>query len=642
MPYLGEMLFTGVAFLFVFILIFGAPIVLSCIALNRVNSLREEIETIKTAVNQLIERAEIPAAPKKEPKREVPAAKPAEAVSYQAPVTQYTPPVSQKPIRESNDELEARIGGGWLNRIGIVAIIFGTAFFLKYAFDNQWIGVTGRIILGFIAGLTMIGGGEVLKKKYPIYAFGLSGGGIAILYLTTYASYALYTLIPQLFAYAVMLLITAAAILLSVRYDALPIAVLGLVGGFLTPLLLESTGGVQIELNKMIKLYTYIALLDLGILGVAYFKRWPVLNILSFFITWIYASSMVLNQGFFTNFKGIELIVALIYLTVFFLIFAITPTFTALYSSNKYGASEIVLSLANPALYFLLSYSLLLTHYSEFLGLFAAVMAALYLAFGYIVKKINPERTLSGPALVYLGIGLTFATLVIPLQLKQHWITVGWAAESVIIAWVGFKMKNARVRVSGAMILILAMVGAMTIGGYGWYDSYLPIFNKAFLASLIVIAATFTFAYLYLRNPVQEDSPDIEASNFYIVVGCILIFLTMNKEIISYFNSQRSTSAGWSYLTNIDLAEQFALSLGWTFYASVLVFVGFIKKYPLTRYMGIGLLGLTVVKVFLYDMSNLAQFYRILSFIVLGLLLLAISFIYQRQRRRLEKEKIET
>lgn len=101
-----------------------------------------------------------------------------------------TPPTNPK----KSIDLEFRIGGTWLNRIGVAAVILGLAYFLKYSFDNQWIGPTGRVLLGILTGLFMMGAGEKLRYRYAGYAQGLLGGGSLALYFSIFSSYQFYHL----------------------------------------------------------------------------------------------------------------------------------------------------------------------------------------------------------------------------------------------------------------------------------------------------------------------------------------------------------------------------------------------------------------------------------------------------------------
>src|SRR5436190_2788698 len=177
-------------------------------------------------------------------------------------------------------DLEARIGGNWFNRIGVVAIFLGVTFFLKYAVDKEWIGPAGRVSIGVAVGLVFLILGERLRKRYPSYAYGLTGGGVAVLYAAIwFASGKKYDLLSQPVAFVFMAVVTASASLLAARYNALPIAVLGLIGGFLTPILLST--GVD---NEAV-LFSYIAALDLGVLALAYTKQWRSLNYMAFIST---------------------------------------------------------------------------------------------------------------------------------------------------------------------------------------------------------------------------------------------------------------------------------------------------------------------------------------------------------------------
>src|SRR6185295_17734159 len=186
-------------------------------------------------------------------------------------------------------DLESRIGGNWFNRIGVLAIFLGVAFFLKYAVDNEWIGPTTRVLIGVAIGVLFLIGGERLRKRYASYAYGLSGGGILLLYLTFFAGFNRYQKFDQTQAFLLMAVVTATASLLSARYNAIPIALLGFIGGFMTPVLLST--GVDNEKG----LFGYIALLDLGVLALAYSKHWRVLNYLAFSATVMMIIGYMLN-----------------------------------------------------------------------------------------------------------------------------------------------------------------------------------------------------------------------------------------------------------------------------------------------------------------------------------------------------------
>ncbi|MCI0664644.1 MAG: DUF2339 domain-containing protein, partial [Acidobacteria bacterium] len=215
----------------------------------------------------------------------------------------------------SRRDLETLIGGTWFNRIGIFAIILGVGYFLREAFRLGWIGPQGRVIIGIAIGIGLLVAGERIRLRgFRSYAQSLSGGGIAILYLSFFAAFARYGLIGQPSAFSLMSLVTATAVLLAARSDALVIAILGLIGGFLTPILL-STGK-----DNETGLFTYIALLDAGVLALAYFKQWRVLNYLAFGATVLLAASWMLQW-----YAPEKLWLTIFFFTLFLLIFAMLP-----------------------------------------------------------------------------------------------------------------------------------------------------------------------------------------------------------------------------------------------------------------------------------------------------------------------------
>ena len=212
----------------------------------------------------------------------------------------------------SREEWEILVGGKLLNRVGALALILGVGFFLKYAFDNDWLNELARVLMGAAAGLLLIGGGyRFHQRNLAIFSQGLTGAGVAILYLSIYAAYDFYNLIPHPLAFILMAVVTVAGLLLSLHYDARAIALLGWAGGFLTPLLL-----VTAELNT-IGLFVYVTLLDAGLIAILLYQRnWRLLEPLGIaatygtFLLWSFRAD--LPEG---------LAIALVFLTLWWALF---------------------------------------------------------------------------------------------------------------------------------------------------------------------------------------------------------------------------------------------------------------------------------------------------------------------------------
>src|SRR5262245_40537215 len=191
-------------------------------------------------------------------------------------------PAEGEPLPMLSDGAELRFGQKWLLIAGVAITVLGIGFFLKYAFDQNWVGPGGRIILGYLAAVAFLGVGDFFRRRSGAAAFGLYliGGGVATLYLVTYAAFQLYALLSQTVAFGLMVLVTILACLLALVYDTQWLAVLGLIGGFLTPLILSTGQSAQVVLMS------YMVLLNGGILSIAAWKRWQILNTLGFLCTW--------------------------------------------------------------------------------------------------------------------------------------------------------------------------------------------------------------------------------------------------------------------------------------------------------------------------------------------------------------------
>src|SRR5262249_46981516 len=177
-------------------------------------------------------------------------------------------PPAVSPDRDTH-ELEGKIGKLWLNRIGIVAALFGVAYFIMYAFDKGWIGPRGRVAIGLIVGTALILWSERFRKKnYIPFSYSLKAVGVGTFYLSLWGAYQVYHLIPSSVAFVAMILVTAFTVTMALAQDAEILAAYALIGGFVTPLLV-STGE-----NHEIVLFSYVALLDLAMLVMAMYKPW--------------------------------------------------------------------------------------------------------------------------------------------------------------------------------------------------------------------------------------------------------------------------------------------------------------------------------------------------------------------------------
>jgi len=168
-----------------------------------------------------------------------------------------TPPTQVRrasPVFEMPDtNLESRIGSHWLNRIGIAAVLIGVSYFLKFAFDNNWIGPAGRVTIGLLAGVAVVVWSERFRTRgYTVFSYSLKAVGVGVLYLSLWAAFHVYSLIPGGVAFIAMLIVTSATAIIAITQNAQILAVFALTGGFATPVLLSTGQNKELQLFFML------------------------------------------------------------------------------------------------------------------------------------------------------------------------------------------------------------------------------------------------------------------------------------------------------------------------------------------------------------------------------------------------------
>ncbi|HST21328.1 MAG TPA: DUF2339 domain-containing protein, partial [Blastocatellia bacterium] len=509
------------------------------------------------------------------------------------------PPPDFSTRAKARTDLEARIGGNWFNRIGIIAFALGVGFFLKYAFDNQWIGPWGRVMIGIAIGLGFLIAGERLRPRYRNYAYGLTGGGILILYLSFFGAYRFLGLLDPVPAFICMALVTATASLLSARYNALPIAMLGLIGGFLTPPMLST--GVDNEAG----LFGYIALLDLGVLALAYSKQWRSLNYMAFI-----ATVFTFTGWYFTFYEPEKLWPTMFFLTVFFSIFALLAVLYNVVNRRLTAWPDLTLVFSNALLYFGASYLFLETKYDAYLGLFAVIVSAFYLALGYFTYERDREDRLL--LYTFLGLATLFGVLAVPIQFNQHWVTMCWAVEGAILTWIGLRVEDKTSRYAALVVFMIAVTHWLLVDvhdfAYAASESFVPLINRRALSCFVMVAALAAAASFYKRfGSKLEDRDRSMFTSIYTLGANVLAVGLLSLDANDYFEQARANayneaggfqifyaSEGWGRLAG---AQQLTLSVLWTIYAATALFVAIKRNLKPLRAGALLLLAMAGVKL---------------------------------------------
>ena len=243
--------------------------------------------------------------------------------------------------------LEFAVASTWLLRLGVVILVMGIGFFLKYSIDKGLIPPTARVALTIVTGVgLLVGGVRALGTKYHVLGQGLLGGGIATLYFSIFAAVSFYHLIGQYTAFALMGLITVFAGVLAVRLDSMLVAVLGIIGGYGTPIMLASG-----ETN-FVGLFAYELLLGCGIFGVSIKKNWHLLNYLGLVCTY------GLFFGAMRAYQPVDFWSVMPFLAAFFVLYSTSLFLFNVVNRVKSTLLELLGLLVNAGIFFATSYHL--------------------------------------------------------------------------------------------------------------------------------------------------------------------------------------------------------------------------------------------------------------------------------------------
>ncbi|HEX5110791.1 MAG TPA: DUF2339 domain-containing protein [Vicinamibacterales bacterium] len=621
-------------------------------------------------------------------------------------------------VADGNPELlERRIGERLLLYAGMLVLVLGVAFFLRYSFERDWMSPAVRVVLGAASGGVLVAAGRRLARRgFRQYGLFLSGGGLAVLFLSVYAAYAFYELIGALPTFAFLAAIAAATAALADREASLPLALMAVCGGFATPFLV---GGGE---DAQVALFSYDALLIAATTYLAFRQRWPWLNLASLSFTVVTVAAwagqyytdtgfqflrtelfLTLYCGMFVAIlranrrsldprarvvslvlwcapllyhgasvallfpHGVALLVYLILVSVAVAVASLEAGSAALrvtgwalvtlpqliWIAFHHDATWVTAAVISSAgvwiIFFATQVRVLLRDEAAhgpdvalahacgmgaFAGLYIALdgatspgrIAAVALGFALANAGIwMALRRTAAAAVHWLGVACVFVVIATLVGFEGRWVETMLAAEAVVMVWLGTSIGRVSFRRAGIVLFIVSAVvwlkvavppGATLVIG----------FSAPAIAGAVIIACLYVAGWQLRPDARGLDRAVAGERAFVLVAASVLTVVLVSMEIDSYWAVRRESTV------DADLARQLMLSASWAAYAGLLIAVGMRYHYPPVRYFAIALFALTLVKVFLYDVQSLAGIYRVLAFLLVGGILLLVSFLYQRSR----------
>lgn len=533
---------------------------------------------------------------------------------------------------------ERVLGLNWLAIVGSIALVVGIGFFLKLAFENNWIGETGRVVLGLTTGIILIGIGEYSQRRYPAWAQAISGGGIAILYLSIYATFGFFKLLDPVPAFLLITLIVITSGILALRYESLTIALIGILGAYITPILF----GNDLEPDNSALVLAYVLIINLGLLFISTFRNWRWLTLIGLIASYTLFLLWAGNDLFEPESTEHNLILAQTGLTSIFLVFVGATTLFHLIWKRTPGPLDLSLMLLNITAYYFLTVYLLWDEYQSWFGLITLSLSIFY----GLISLVAIKRPGTSPLLTLysLAVAMILLTMAIPVQLKGTWITVAWSAEGIVLIWLGFVSRSWVIRRFALVVLAGAALRLIGFDTSTDLTEFQMFFNGRFATFSFTILALYLGAFIYRREKNSLEQWEGNIGLILIAVANILTLWILSTEIMAYFDSRALVNNGGATYQEIENRSILALTALWSIYAFGLLGIAFAKRSVVFRWAGLILLLVPILKLMMIDtfvielnpdtFKPVLNFYFV-TYLVVLLSTLLCAYLYKRRQEDL-------
>jgi len=380
-----------------------------------------------------------------------------------------------------------------LSILGIITLVLGIGYFVKYAIDKDWIGETSRVLIGIFAGLGIAGTGFFLKKNYKIFSYILTGGGIAILYFTITMAFREYHLFSQNLAFAMLVLITILAVALAYFYDSESLIMISMIGGFSAPLMI-STGQSNYPF-----LFGYLSLLNFGMLAVIALKHWKNLGWLNFVLTSAYFFYWIISE---------PQMASVLYFYIYYFIFSAVALLDYFRRKKLERFDILMLVLVN------LSTLGGLLYVFKTLGYGPIILIPVSLAlvnFSLLIRELKAKNSGIGYS-VFAGLVISLLTFSVAVYFDSFIITSLWAVESCMLFFLWVKTGQQIFKRFFGLLFSLLMMAQMISWNHYFEDQGLKIiFNKVFLTTLLVDFSVLFNLFLIKclkKDEIKESNPE--------------------------------------------------------------------------------------------------------------------------------------
>jgi uncharacterized membrane protein len=589
-----------------------------------IDDLRRELRDLKARVDRLESEKAIP----RHRDNSFPVAAPPPTPSVES--SQIPAPTALPLKRQS---LEQRIGSQLFNRVGILAVLFAVAWFLKLAMDRDWIGPGLRVAVGLLIGAFLMGWSERFRaRNFTAFSYTLKALGSGITYLTLWASLNIYHLLPAWLAFFLMVAVTVTNTLFALKQESELLAGYALLGGLVTPALLSTA-----EDNEVF-LFGYLLVLAIGVVLLFGLRSWLRLTVAAF------AGISIYYFSWYARFyQPSQRSTTLVFVALFFAVFSATPFLFLRRSQPAIEASVVrKFAVAGPVAITAVAAFEAFPLASDVRSEWMRGWLALAFAIAAVVLSQLALRRLSDSlgwelSATHEAIAILFLAMAIGFAGTGYGITLGWLGEATgVVVLACLKPRLARRSVAAAM-LALCFASLLFLEFSDPLRQPVEVFlNSHFLVYLIGIGVFAATTWMSLGA--RERNAEMGKGNWtpLIVLSTIALnlvaLLAVSMEIHHYWSCGARLSGNLCRVVDPrDIVFAHFVYSGWfMLYAAALMTAGFLARSAFVRWQAVVLLTFSIAKVFMVDTSQLNQGFRVLSFLTLGVMLLVISFAYQR------------
>ena len=515
-------------------------------------------------------------------------------------------------FRQEEVSREYAVATTWLVRSGILILLCGIGFFLKYSIEKNLVTPQVRIGGTFLTALCLFFAGLYgINKRFHTLAVGILSAGTVIFYMGAFAGYRIYHILPVNVTFLLMLLAAASALLVAVRHKLLPVALMGCAGGYFIPLLLYPSGGNVTLLVAYFAEFSFLALLL-----VSRFHRWRSLEFTVFALSFLLAAIEIFPSGkvsFFT----------LAFLFQLFLVFLLIPLVRK--KEFPYGRLEWILPVGSTVCTLILGVAVIHhcaqnVYKDPLSGAFALLLSICALAAGFLLRRIREAGKNLFPA--YLSSSILALFFVPPLTLDNQgaWIC-GWSVLGAVLIFSYCKSREKTLLVLGSLVFGGALFCLLVEYETGFPKEHLTRFFQLGMFSFSLIVS----GLLLLKS---EEKAAKDMRNLYLYGGGIAFFLYSSLEV-------------YTFLEESALLREFrdgGLSVWWALFGILLLAGGIWKKIKPLRIAALLLFLLALIKVYIVDISSFNTLQKVIAFVLLGVLFLAGAFAYILMKKRFSPE----